>query len=109
MTSGVYEPLGPSPSSIRVVRIAPSNNFGRDRVVCQLNETTWDSCEYEALSYCWGKHGPDDLADILLNGEPIKVTKDLHQALLQLCLPDRIRTIWVSSRQGSQSRGDPTH
>lgn len=97
MSSGVYDPLSPLPNSIRVVRIAPTNSFGVDRVVCQLNETTWDACDYEALSYCWGKRGPKDLADILLNGDTVAVTKDLHEALRQLSLPDRIRTIWVGT------------
>jgi len=93
MPADVYESLNGSGNSIRVVQIAPSNNFGRNPVVCQLKATTWDTCEYEALSYCWGKH--NDRTNILLNGEPFEVTKDLNAALEQLCLPDRIRTIWV--------------
>lgn len=97
MSAHIYDRLSDSPRSIRVVRIAPSNNFGKDPVVCKLDETTWDSCEYEALSYCWGKRGKDDMADILLKGERWPVTKDLYEALRQLCLPDRVRTIWVSS------------
>lgn len=93
MLTRVYEPLNGAQNGIRVVRVAPYNSFGRNPVVCQLEETTWDACEYEALSYCWGKQ--NDHAIIQLGGEPFKVTKDLAAALEQLCLPDRIRTIWV--------------
>ncbi|KAL3959396.1 hypothetical protein ACCO45_007558 [Purpureocillium lilacinum] len=95
MLTRVYEPLNGAQNGIRVVRVAPYNSFGRNPVVCQLEETTWDACEYEALSYCWGKQ--NDHAIIQLGGEPFKVTKDLAAALEQLCLPDRIRTIWIDA------------
>lgn len=102
MSASIYESLSDSPQSIRVIRIAPSNNFGTDRVACRLIETTWDSCEYEALSYCWGGASYSDdedninMTDILLNGESWQVTKHLYEGLRQLCMPDRIRTLWVS-------------
>jgi hypothetical protein len=93
MAAHVYEPLNGATNSIRVLKIAPSNNFGKSPVVCQLEAAVSDTCEYEALSYCWGSRS--GRTAILLNGEPFRVTRDLGAALEQLCLPDRIRTIWV--------------
>ncbi|ROT38429.1 HET-domain-containing protein [Sodiomyces alkalinus F11] len=90
-----YEPLDGNTNSFRVLRIAPSNSFGRSPVVCKLEAAVWDTCEYEALSYSWGNH--KHRSSILLHGEPFSVTKDLGVALEQLCLPDRVRTIWVDA------------
>ncbi|UNI19424.1 hypothetical protein JDV02_005608 [Purpureocillium takamizusanense] len=104
MSSFVYEPLSGPQQSIRVVRIAPYNSFGRGPVVCQLEQTRWDTCEYEALSYCWGKK--NEHAIIRLGEEPFKVTKDLAAALAQLCLPDRARTLWIDAICINQSDPD---
>ncbi|KAF4970363.1 hypothetical protein FZEAL_10055 [Fusarium zealandicum] len=96
MSSGVYVGLGGDPRSIRLVRLAPSSNFGHISLVARLIETTWDQCSYEALSYCWGK--PDRTRTILLNGEQFGVTADLYDALQVLCLANSSRTLWVSDQ-----------
>ncbi|KAF4459090.1 HET-domain-containing [Fusarium albosuccineum] len=80
---------------MRLVRLAPSQNFGHISVVAQLIETTWDECTYEALSYCWGKR--DQTKTLLLNGEPFQVTSDLHDALEQFSLPDSSRMLWIDA------------
>ena len=95
MPQNAYVPLSEGENSIRVLRIAPSNNFGGVGVVGKLEATTWDTCEYEALSYCWGRHNVR--TNILLDGELFEITKDLNAALQELCLPDRVRTLWVYS------------
>lgn len=94
MSSHVYNSLGGDPRGIRVVRLAPSNNTGLNSIASLLIETTWDKCEYEALSYCWGKQGRTK--SILLDGKSFQVTEDLHDALQYLCLQGSNRTLWVS-------------
>lgn len=48
---------------------------------------------YEALSYAWNKELPTER--IYLHRRFRLVTHDLYCALLQLRLPDKVRTIWV--------------
>ncbi|KAM5343283.1 hypothetical protein ACJ41O_014249 [Fusarium nematophilum] len=95
MSSDIYRRLSDDPRSMRLVRLAPSNNFGHISITAQLVETTWDQSTYEALSYCWGK--PDRTKTILLNGEQFKVTADLHDALQQFCLADSSRALWIDA------------
>jgi hypothetical protein len=95
MASEIYAPMSDNPTSIRIVRLAPSNSFGHISITAQLTETTWDQCSYEALSYCWGKH--NKTKTILLDGEQVQVTSDLHDALQQFTLEDGIRYLWVGS------------
>lgn len=94
MASNIYAPLSDDPTSIRIVRLAPSKTSDQISVTAQLIETSWTECSYEALSYCWGKHYWTKT--ILLNGQQVKVTADLHDALEQFCLEDEPRSLWVS-------------
>lgn len=94
MASDIYAPLSNNPASIRIVRLAPSRSFGQISVAAQLIEASWDQYSYEALSYCWGKR--HKTKTILLNGEQVQVTADLHDALQQFSLEDGIRSLWVS-------------
>jgi hypothetical protein len=48
---------------------------------------------YEALSYFWGSAITSHT--ILCNRAELRVTHNLHTALLQLSYPDRTRTIWA--------------
>ncbi|KAH6961956.1 heterokaryon incompatibility protein-domain-containing protein [Ilyonectria sp. MPI-CAGE-AT-0026] len=95
MSSSIYQPLSSDPRSMRVVRLAPSNNFGHISIAAQLTETTWDQYNYEALSYCWGK--PNKSKTILLNGEQYRVTEDLHDALHEFSLADTSRALWIDA------------
>ncbi|KAH7232759.1 heterokaryon incompatibility protein-domain-containing protein [Fusarium tricinctum] len=98
MQSNTYLPLCDSPKAMRLVRLAPSANFGHISVTAQLIETSWDECNYEALSYCWGKN--QKKKRILLNGEQFEITADLYNALEHLCLEHESRQLWVGFLYG---------
>lgn len=51
--------------------------------------------DYEALSYAWGLQ--DVRHEIMLNGQPYTVGPNLHDALMSLRLPDRVRHLWVDA------------
>lgn len=50
---------------------------------------------YEALSYAWGDQS--DLVEIVCNGTSLKVTRNLHDALLAIRFQDEPRTVWVDA------------
>ena len=60
------------------------DRFGRDRQI-----------SYEALSYTWG--GPEFFRFIEVNGQRLRITKNLYSALHHLRLPDRDRIIWADA------------
>ncbi|RSM08215.1 hypothetical protein CDV31_008223 [Fusarium ambrosium] len=95
MASDIYAPLSDDPTSIRIVRLAPSKAFGHISLTASLIETSWDQHSYEALSYCWGKR--NKTKTILLNGEQVQITADLHDALEQFCLEDDTRSLWIDA------------
>ncbi|KAH7268136.1 hypothetical protein MRS44_011579 [Fusarium solani] len=95
MASNIYTPLSDDATSIRIVRLAPSNTSDHISVTAQLIETSWNECSYEALSYCWGRHYRTKT--ILLNGQQVKVTADLHDALEQFCLEGETRSLWIDA------------
>jgi hypothetical protein len=50
---------------------------------------------YVALSYVWGSR--EDMRKIIVNGEPVKVTKNLHEALVAVRIPSASRSLWVDA------------
>lgn len=82
----VYRPL-PAPNSIRLLSLHKSNDIVKEGIYCHLSThsaapdpETFPS--YKALSYVWGSIA--DLCTIHVNGVPVKVTRNLHSALLEL-------------------------
>ena len=63
---------------IRLVTVKPGNSS--DDIQCELTvHTLEDTLKYPALSYRWGE--PTDTTEILLDGRPFQVTKNLEAAL----------------------------
>ncbi|KAF2119506.1 heterokaryon incompatibility protein-domain-containing protein [Lophiotrema nucula] len=50
---------------------------------------------YEALSYVWGDRA--DLREISCNGVPMKVTRNLFDALVAIRVPTASRSLWVDA------------
>ncbi|RYP78247.1 hypothetical protein DL771_000724 [Monosporascus sp. 5C6A] len=93
-----YSPL-PGSGSIRLLRLMPHEDKNA-RIQCQLFDYPLrDSSEgthlYEALSYVWGDDG--NRQPILIDNHELKVTSNLHAALLRL--RDRLlqRVIWIDA------------
>lgn len=51
--------------------------------------------EYEALSYVWGDTFKEKT--IQIDNEAVGITRNLHEALTQLQLPDRERVLWADA------------
>jgi hypothetical protein len=88
---------------IRLLRLLPAGAFN-EKLKCKLFNTTLDAenrADFEALSYTWGI--PNDTSDIILNGKPHPVTKNLELALRHLRYPDRERILWVDALCINQS------
>ncbi|KAI0022698.1 heterokaryon incompatibility protein-domain-containing protein [Xylariomycetidae sp. FL0641] len=65
-------------SDIRLLQILP----GKGQLECHLEQVAMDSKPmFYALSYAWGDSA--DARDILVEGRPFRVTKNLHEALEQ--------------------------
>jgi hypothetical protein len=93
-----YPPLPSGKDNIRLLRLIPA----RDKTVavdCELFDYSltsgWGTHLYEALSYVWGD--PTDTVPILLDEEPLNVTKNLHSALLHLRNHTMERILWVDA------------
>jgi hypothetical protein len=69
----------------------------QDRIVCrlQLCNIRQGPPEYEALSYVWGTS--KERVDIICNGQAIKITRNLGEALQRVRLGDRPRLIWADA------------
>lgn len=88
-------PKSLSESSIRLLTILP----GTEEIKCDLQEVQLqDSEPYMALSYAW-KNGDDDdqLVQVTCNKMLIKVSSNLHSALMQLRHPKNGVRIWLDS------------
>jgi hypothetical protein len=87
----IYEPL-PNVGDIRLLTLYPYQLHQSIR--CNLFiESLAEKPTYEALSYVWGSATTSHV--ILCNGAELRITQNLHTALLQLCYPDCNRTIWA--------------
>lgn len=87
-----YPELRYPASSIRILYIRPGKS--RDKLRGQLEVAPLaQRPEYDALTYSWGD--PSDSKTIVINGKKTRITKNLHEALVNI--RDRSKTIpiWV--------------
>lgn len=91
---GIYTPLPPDETSIRLLTLPPGP-FD-DEIACNL-EVHYISGDYkyEALSYTWGD--VSDLRPILVNGIHINVTANLKIALQYLRHASEPRVLWIDA------------
>ncbi|KAI0891956.1 HET-domain-containing protein [Annulohypoxylon nitens] len=68
-----------------------------DPIQCDIVYSTLSDVRdhYEALSYTWGDM--NDRSEILVNGRPFPVTRNLEAALRDIRLGDTTRMLWVDS------------
>jgi heterokaryon incompatibility protein (HET) len=92
--SFLYSRLDPLSSRIRLLILQPG--AAQDIIRCELRAVTLDDVpDYEALSYCWGETTKNYTVHLV--GQSVAVMDNLHDALHQLRLPDRERTLWVDA------------
>lgn len=65
-------------------------------ISCTFSTVSLDEYpEYEALSYVWGDTFKEKT--IQIDNEAVGITRNLHEALTQLQLPDRERVLWADA------------
>ena len=94
-----YSLLSQEQYTIRLLRLLPSPWKSED-VRCDLFEYTIQESDtenhlYEALSYVWG--GEEKPKSILIDGQELAVTQNLHMALLRLRNCKFPRIIWADA------------
>jgi hypothetical protein len=95
-----YEPLDPSVDSIRLLELEPADN--QQILRCRIIHVPFRKRpKYEALSYTWGS--PELTSTILLNGTPMAIRPNLHDALLALRRDHEPRLIWADAICTDQS------
>ncbi|KAK0108235.1 hypothetical protein ONS95_003054 [Cadophora gregata] len=86
-----------APDTIRLINILPPRNKDTDQnLECTFSVVSLiDRPEFVALSYTWGENA---FTETLVCGEGnLKITKNLHAALIQFRRPDRPLTIWADA------------
>lgn len=92
-----HQPLPQESKVIRLLELRPGQP--KDPLECALQHHSLESQslpDYEPLSYCWGDSRRKQT--IYLNRRPVKVTRNLHAALLHLRRQSSIsRLLWVDA------------
>jgi Heterokaryon incompatibility protein (HET) len=97
--SKLYEPLHTA-TSTRIVSLYPGP--GHQQLSASLIQVNLlDSPFYEAVSYTWGP--PHNKHIIIVNGHPILIRKNLHDALIRLRPEDTDRQLWIDALSISQA------
>lgn len=88
-----YTPIDSETGDIRLVSIYPGDG---NLINCKIVQSSLQnkSVAYEALSYVWGD--VSQKGEILLDGHPFNVTRNLGDALLQLRLTTP-RKLWIDA------------
>ncbi|KAM7211262.1 Heterokaryon incompatibility protein (HET) domain containing protein [Rhypophila decipiens] len=87
------------PQQIRVLKLEPSTQHD-PIITCSLAAVSFSDsagaiAQYEALSYVWGDL--TEQKEILLDGQPKEITRNLWTALKYLRQPDVSRTLWIDA------------
>lgn len=91
-----YEPLSKDNNKkpTRLLQLLPGSTSGP--IQCSVvNVNLCDNPYYEALSYCWGEAA--NPIRIHSGKEHIDVTRNLHDALLDLRDVENSRTLWIDA------------
>lgn len=91
-----YQPLDIPSKEIRILRVKAGSR--RTAIHCTLEHVSLqDDCllDYEALSYCWGNAAAR--AQVLLDGRVVDVPESSEEALRNLRLPKKDRTLWIDA------------
>lgn len=99
----VYQPL--KDRQIRILKLLPGNRDEDIRCELELFQLfkSGEQCKdkpvrqktYEAISYVWGD--PTDKREVYLDGISMRVTKNLHTALLHFRLRFTARYVWADA------------
>ncbi|TVY87284.1 Heterokaryon incompatibility protein 6,OR allele [Lachnellula willkommii] len=117
MSYFVYRSLTPHKKRIRLVHVLPANDrpsieqdltqqpdelnpshpsIANNLICCTISHASLDNAPpFTALSYSWGDQ--TQRCEILLNGAPISITKNLESALRHLRLQDKPLTLWIDA------------
>ena len=87
-----YPELRYPASSLRVFHIEPGTGKESVRGVLKSYSLA-ERPQFEALTYTWGdmKHSKT----ITVNGKRMKISRNLHEALLSIRHPTKSRTLWI--------------
>lgn len=93
----VFEPLTHIAGAIRLVKILPGNRCDDIRCKLRLDHLSEqdEPPKYSALSYVWGDK--ENTRQIILDGHPFEVTRNLHAALLYLRDTMQTRFFWIDA------------
>ncbi|KAF8849133.1 hypothetical protein BDZ45DRAFT_810221 [Acephala macrosclerotiorum] len=103
-TNSLYQPLKTESKEVRILLLQPG--AWADPISCQLKTLPLSEADrqYEALSYAWdaevGFH------DILVNGHPYSIKKNLFLALRRLRKAAEPRTMWADALCINQQSND---
>lgn len=91
MSAFSYKPL--AASEIRLLHLQPGKYC--DTIACVLSHHSLDEPKYDALSYVWGD--PSVRFDILINGYPFTVGRNLYYALKYLRSEEIEIVLWADA------------
>ncbi|RKK87770.1 hypothetical protein BFJ69_g522 [Fusarium oxysporum] len=85
-SSGLYKPLNPRTSEIRLLKIPPNPSSEFELVTISLD----DEPKYAALSYLWGD--PEKYGQVTIKGNTVKIPDNLASAFLCVLSDDSFRS-----------------
>lgn len=82
-------------NEIRLLVLQPPYDGDENRLIkCDIHTVALsDKPSYECISYVWGD--PAYQIPILVSGQEVRVTRNLHDALVRLRLRNKERTLWI--------------
>ncbi|WYZ40013.1 hypothetical protein EsH8_IV_000354 [Colletotrichum jinshuiense] len=95
VTKHDYVPLDMLVGEIRVIVVVPAENDDAPIVAHLAHCPLVCEVVYHALSYVWGD--PDPAVEIVVNGQKMRVRKNLEQALRTIRQSERAIAIWVDA------------
>jgi hypothetical protein len=98
----IYTPLGLT--RIRILEVHPGDEHMP--LSCRLFEARSTPVQFEALSYAWGEPTLTDSFTETDSNSSIHITRNLHQALLNLRQNGKSRWLWVDAVCINQSDND---
>ncbi|KAK7909001.1 Heterokaryon incompatibility protein 6- OR allele [Apiospora marii] len=93
--SQLYQPLDRKRQETRILLITSTDPIQFDFEYASMLDEQVEG--FDAISWCWGDTGAMEAKNITVKGRNLAVSESAHDVLLELCIAQKKRRVWIDA------------